>query len=118
MGVGPFRSGVDESLCRSLALTRLGSLALSLFDSRPPSSSRRYAAADPHLPRVFFGSRPTLSLSAVGVRPQAGSRRAKLPAKESSMKLYVGNISFNTSNEDLAEAFGQHGTVTSAQVVM
>ena len=28
------------------------------------------------------------------------------------MKLYVGNISFNTSNEDLAEAFGQHGTVT------
>ena len=34
------------------------------------------------------------------------------------MKLYVGNISFNTSNEDLAEAFGQHGTVTSAQVVM
>ena len=34
------------------------------------------------------------------------------------MKLYVGNISFTTSNEDLAEAFGQHGTVTSAQVVM
>src|SRR3954447_19180808 len=117
MGVGPFRSGVDESLCRSLALTRLGSLALSLFDSRPPSSSRRYAAADP-LRSEVFGSRPTLSLSAVGVRPQAGSRRAALPAKESSMKLYVGNISFNTSNEDLAEAFGQHGTVTSAQVVM
>ena len=34
------------------------------------------------------------------------------------MKLYVGNISFQTTNEDLAEAFGQHGTVTSAQVVM
>src|SRR4051812_50003034 len=34
------------------------------------------------------------------------------------MKLYVGNISFTTTNEDLAEAFGQHGTVTSAQVVM
>src|SRR4051812_49879166 len=33
------------------------------------------------------------------------------------MKLYVGNISFTTTNEDLAEAFGQHGTVTSAQVV-
>ena len=32
------------------------------------------------------------------------------------MKLYVGNISFTTTNEDLAEAFGQHGTVTSAQV--
>jgi RNA recognition motif-containing protein len=35
-----------------------------------------------------------------------------------SKKLYVGNISFTTTNEDLAEAFGQHGTVTSAQVVM
>jgi RNA recognition motif-containing protein len=34
-----------------------------------------------------------------------------------SKKLYVGNISFQTTNEDLAEAFGQHGTVTSAQVV-
>src|SRR6476659_827183 len=32
-------------------------------------------------------------------------------------KLYVGNISFTTTNEDLAEAFGQHGTVVSAQVV-
>jgi RNA recognition motif-containing protein len=34
-----------------------------------------------------------------------------------SKKLYVGNISFTTTNEDLAEAFGQHGTVVSAQVV-
>ena len=33
-------------------------------------------------------------------------------------KLYVGNISFQTTNEDLAQAFGQHGTVTSAQVIM
>jgi RNA recognition motif-containing protein len=32
-------------------------------------------------------------------------------------KLYVGNISFQTTNEDLTEAFGQYGTVTSAQVV-
>src|SRR5919198_2526725 len=34
-----------------------------------------------------------------------------------SKKLYVGNISFQTTNEDLAAAFGQHGTVVSAQVV-
>jgi RNA recognition motif-containing protein len=32
-------------------------------------------------------------------------------------KLYVGNISFQTSEDDLREAFGQYGTVTSAQVV-
>ncbi|MFO0803496.1 MAG: RNA-binding protein [Gemmataceae bacterium] len=34
-----------------------------------------------------------------------------------SKKLYVGNISFQTTNEDLMQAFGQFGTVTSAQVV-
>ena len=35
-----------------------------------------------------------------------------------SKKLYVGNISFDTTNEDLVEAFGAHGQVTSAQVVL
>jgi len=35
-----------------------------------------------------------------------------------SKKLYVGNLAYGTTNEDLAEAFGQYGTVTSAQVVM
>ena len=34
-----------------------------------------------------------------------------------SKKLYVGNISFQTTNEDLMQAFGQYGAVTSAQVV-
>ena len=34
-----------------------------------------------------------------------------------SKKLYVGNISFQTTNEELVEAFSQYGTVTSAQVV-
>ncbi|MDQ3747785.1 MAG: RNA-binding protein, partial [Acidobacteriota bacterium] len=34
-----------------------------------------------------------------------------------STKLYVGNLSFNTSNEDLQELFAQAGTVESANVV-
>lgn len=34
-----------------------------------------------------------------------------------SMKLYVGNLSFQTSNEDLADLFSQAGTVESASVV-
>lgn len=34
-----------------------------------------------------------------------------------SKKLYVGNISFQTTNEDLQQAFSQYGQVTSAQVV-
>jgi RNA recognition motif-containing protein len=34
-----------------------------------------------------------------------------------SMKLYVGNLSFNTSSEDLQQLFSQAGTVESANVV-
>ncbi len=34
-----------------------------------------------------------------------------------SVKLYVGNLSFQTSSEDLQELFGQAGTVESASVV-
>ena len=32
-------------------------------------------------------------------------------------KLYVGNIAFQTTEEELRQVFGQYGTVTSAQVV-
>jgi len=33
------------------------------------------------------------------------------------MKLYVGNLSFNTSNQDLSDLFGPFGTVQSANIV-
>ena len=32
-------------------------------------------------------------------------------------KLYVGNLSYNTSSSDLQQLFGQHGTVQSAEVI-
>jgi RNA recognition motif-containing protein len=32
--------------------------------------------------------------------------------------LYVGNLSFDTTSADLEQLFGQHGTVTSASIVM
>lgn len=34
-----------------------------------------------------------------------------------SMKLYVGNLSFETSSEDLQQLFAQVGTVESASVI-
>ena len=34
-----------------------------------------------------------------------------------SMKLYVGNLSFQTSNEDLQQLFAQAGTVESASII-
>ena len=33
------------------------------------------------------------------------------------MKLYVGNLSFNTSNQDLSDLFGSIGTVDSATII-
>jgi RNA recognition motif-containing protein len=35
-----------------------------------------------------------------------------------SKKLYVGNLAFGTTEDDLRAAFGQYGAVTSAQLVM
>ncbi len=34
------------------------------------------------------------------------------------MNLYVGNLPFNTTSDELHDVFSQHGTVTSAQVIM
>lgn len=34
------------------------------------------------------------------------------------MKLYVGNMSFNTSEAELRELFSQHGEVSDATIVM
>jgi RNA recognition motif-containing protein len=34
-----------------------------------------------------------------------------------STKLYVGNLAFGTTSDDLVGLFGQYGTVTSAQIV-
>ena len=34
-----------------------------------------------------------------------------------SKKLYVGNLAFETTSDDLVALFGQYGSVTSAQVV-
>lgn len=33
------------------------------------------------------------------------------------MNLYIGNLAWATTNEELQEVFGEFGTVTSAQVV-
>jgi RNA recognition motif-containing protein len=35
-----------------------------------------------------------------------------------SKNLYVGNLPFGTTSDDLQEAFSQYGTVTRAQVIM
>ena len=34
------------------------------------------------------------------------------------MKLYVGNLSFQTTEQDLKALFAQHGTVTEANLIM
>jgi RNA recognition motif-containing protein len=34
------------------------------------------------------------------------------------MNIYVGNLPFSTSENDLAELFGEHGQVISAKIIM
>lgn len=33
------------------------------------------------------------------------------------MKIYVGNLSYQVTDDDLRQAFGQHGAVSSAKVI-
>lgn len=33
------------------------------------------------------------------------------------MRLYVGNLSYNTTEDDLRQSFGQHGQVTSVALI-
>jgi RNA recognition motif-containing protein len=38
--------------------------------------------------------------------------------KEMSTRLYVGNLSYNTTGDTIRDLFGQHGNVTDVHVVM
>jgi cold-inducible RNA-binding protein len=44
-----------------------------------------------------------------------GARQAKEPSMGS--KLYVGNLSYNTTGSELEQLFSQHGTVQSAEII-
>jgi hypothetical protein len=57
--------------------------------------------------RVSRGSQWTCFLAGV-----SGPRRMTM-----SKNLYVGNLSFNTTADDLRDLFSQHGSVTSTQVI-
>src|SRR5208282_2029870 len=51
--------------------------------------------------------------SIVGVRSQPQNKE-----NQNSMKLYVGNLSFQTTEQDLNKLFAQHGTVTETNLIM
>ncbi len=73
-------------------------------------------------------TRDLCQVSAVSVESALVSRRSVLPESEPlhfdyrvrnrSMKLYVGNLSFSTTEAQLRELFSAHGEVASATLVM
>src|SRR5262245_48775682 len=54
-------------------------------------------------------------IAASPVRVMAG-RRAR-EGRPMSKNIYVGNLSFETTADDLMQVFGEYGTVTRAQIV-
>src|SRR5204863_7752616 len=46
-----------------------------------------------------------------------GAHTAQRRKTHMGSKLYVGNLSYNTSSSDLEQLFSQHGTVQSAEVI-
>src|SRR5215203_4888388 len=71
----------------------------SVFESIRTWSFVRYRFAEVHPFRSFFHS-------------QKGERYISM-----STKLYVGNLAFQTTSQELQQLFGQAGTVQSASVV-
>jgi RNA recognition motif-containing protein len=50
--------------------------------------------------------------------PRDGGSVEKTQENEMGKRLFVGNLSYNTTEMDLRDAFGQLGTVADAKVVM
>src|SRR5262249_57425944 len=60
-----------------------------------------------------------MSSAAKAASPFFREREAGSPARViMSKNIYVGNLSFQATADDLREAFAEYGTVTRAQVVM
>ena len=74
------------------------------------TTPRSILRADPPRP-VFFRSRRTSPVSLVQVR-------VRVQRKFGLKKIYVGNLSYRCSDEELRDLFTQYGTVVSASVVM
>ncbi len=51
-------------------------------------------------------------------RERTGSYAGSTKSNMSNSKLYVGNMSFKTSEEELRSAFGQFGTVSDVYIAM
>jgi len=63
---------------------------------------------------------PPFSVSWTFLSPLEGRFSLEFSAaeKENQMKLYVGNLSYQTSEDDLRQEFEKYGTVDSVDVIM
>lgn len=68
--------------------------------------------------RYRRADRPTVLCSGNKPRNEAAIRRnARRKLRRMGTKLYVGNLSFNTTEESLREMFGQAGAIRSVSII-
>jgi RNA recognition motif-containing protein len=66
---------------------------------------------------AFFPPRILESFNDYSHHCKAGDSRTHTKEKEMESKLYVGNLSYDTTDESLRTAFAQAGTVVSVDII-
>lgn len=79
---------------------------------RPPRKQREERA-----PRLNIQETPVKSNTRVAKSPDAGQRRSPERTEVASSRIYLGNLSYDTTEEDLKDLFKGVGTVRRVEIV-
>lgn len=67
---------------------------------------------------LFLSNRSRIASSSSETIPSDGAARTTIEWNLMATKLYVGNLTYDTTSQTLQQLFGEHGEVRSADVIM